>query len=62
MLSHRLGEVEMHCGTLQAKNTSLAAEVQQLRGIINMMARDTSALATQVRDVRSHTMAQEASV
>jgi plant G-box-binding factor len=48
MLARRVGDLEVTCGTMQAKNATLAAEVQQLRGIIDMMASDSSALAAQV--------------
>jgi plant G-box-binding factor len=52
MLARRVGDLEVTCGTMQAKNATLAAEVQQLRGIIDMMASDSSALAAQVRCAR----------
>jgi plant G-box-binding factor len=48
MLARRVGEMEVTCNALQAKNATLVAEVQQLRSIIEMMAGDSSALAAQV--------------
>lgn len=48
MLARRVGEMEVTAAALQAKNTALVAEVQQLRSIIEMMANDSSALAAQV--------------
>jgi len=48
MLAQRLGEMEVHFGTLQAKNNALMGELQQLRTIVDTIANDTSALATQV--------------
>jgi hypothetical protein len=43
--------MEVANSSLQAKNASLVAEVQQLRSIIDMMAGDTSALAAQVGEL-----------
>lgn len=48
MLARRVGEIEVTCNAMQAKNATLVAEVQQLRSIIEMMAGDSSALAAQV--------------
>lgn len=54
MLAQRLGEVEVHCGTLQAKNNALMGELQQLRAIIDTIGNDTSALAAQVSSITEH--------
>lgn len=51
MLARRVGDLEVTCGALQAKNTSLAAELQQLRSIVDMMSTDASALVAQVGEL-----------